>query len=150
MSENREHVMGDISPEGKPKLDEVDGHVVGDLSDFPEGSFKVVSIGRREIGIFHIKGEFYGLPNICPHQTGPLCEPGARANLGNRSKLSGTLASRKETGWKKEWVHDGEIIACPWHGIEYHVPTGKCLPFPNINLRRYSVVAEDGKVKVLL
>jgi nitrite reductase (NADH) small subunit len=28
------------------------------------------------------------------------------------------------------------------------VPTGRCLAFPNINLRRYEVVVEDGKIKV--
>ena len=48
--------------------------IVGDASDFPAGSHQVVTIGGRQIGIFTISGEFYGLPNVCPHQTGPLCE----------------------------------------------------------------------------
>jgi nitrite reductase/ring-hydroxylating ferredoxin subunit len=47
-------------------------------------------------------------------------------------------------------VNEGEIVACPWHGLEYHVPTGRCLAYPNITLRSYEVVAEDGKVKVRL
>jgi nitrite reductase (NADH) small subunit len=116
-------------------------HVVGDVSEFPEGSHRVVRVGRREIGIFNIGGEFYGLPNICPHQTGPLCE--GRPALG-------TLTATAENDWRFEWVHDGEIVVCPWHGLEYHVPTGRCLAYPNINLRRYEVVAEGGKVKVRL
>ena len=49
-------------------------HVVGDISEFPEGSHRVVKVGRREIGVFNIAGRLYGLPNVCPHQTGPLCE----------------------------------------------------------------------------
>jgi nitrite reductase (NADH) small subunit len=62
-------------------------HVLGDLSDFPVGTHRVVKVGRREIGVFNIGGKLYGLPNVCPHQTGPLCEgkppwapwsPGAR------------------------------------------------------------------------
>ena len=114
-------------------------HVVGDLSGFPEGSHRVVKVGRREIGVFNIGGRFYGLPNVCPHQTGPLCE--GRPPLG-------TLVSRKEGDWKFEWVHDGEIVACPWHGLEYHVPTGQCLAYPNVRLRSYEVVVEDGRVKV--
>jgi nitrite reductase (NADH) small subunit len=114
---------------------------VGDLSDFPEDSHKVVKVGGRQIGIFNIKGKFYGLPNVCPHQTGPLCE----------AKItSGTLIANKETGWKPEWVHDGEIIVCPWHGLEYHVPTGQSMAYPNIRLRRYEIVVEDDKVKVRL
>ena len=114
-------------------------HMVGDLSEFPENSHKVVKVGRREIGIFNIDGEFYGLPNICPHQTGPLCEG---------KETTGTLVARKEDDWKFRWDYEGEIVACPWHGLEYHVPTGRCLAFPNINLRRYEVFVEDGKVKV--
>ncbi len=116
-------------------------HVVGDLSDFPEGTHKVVSVGRREIGVFNINGEFYGLPNVCPHQTGPLCQG---------KPALGTLVANAEGDWKFEWVHDGEIVACPWHGLEYHIPTGRCIAYPNVNLRCYEVVAEDGKVKVRL
>jgi nitrite reductase (NADH) small subunit len=114
-------------------------HVVGDASDFPAGSHQVVTIGGRQIGIFNINGEFYGLPNVCPHQTGPLCEG---------KETTGTLVARKEDDWKFRWDYEGEIVACPWHGLEYHVPTGRCLAFPNINLRRYEVFVEDGKVKV--
>jgi nitrite reductase (NADH) small subunit len=116
-------------------------HVVGDLADFPKGTHKVVSVGRREIGVFNRNGEFYGLPNVCPHQTGPLCEG---------KPALGTLVANAEGDWKFEWVHDGEIVACPWHGLEYHVPTGRCIAYPNVNLRCYEVVAEDGKVKVRL
>ena len=116
-------------------------HVVGDISEFPEGSHRVVKVGRREIGVFNIRGKFYGLPNVCPHQTGPLCEGKA---------TTGTLVARKKDDWKFRWDYEGEIVACPWHGLEYHVPTGRCLAFPNIKVRRYEVVAEEGKVKVRL
>ena len=114
-------------------------HVVGNLSEFPHNSHKVVKVGRREIGIFNIGGEFYGLPNICPHQTGPLCEG---------KTTTGTLVARKDNDWRFEWDYEGEIVACPWHGLEYHAPTGRCLAFSNIKLRTYEVVVEDGKVKV--
>jgi nitrite reductase (NADH) small subunit len=114
-------------------------HVVGDLSEFPEGSHKVVRVERREIGVFNIGGEFYGLPNVCPHQTGPLCE--------GRQAI-GTLTATAENDWRFEWAYEGEIVACPWHGLEYHIPTGSCLAFSNIKLRTYEVVIEDGKVKI--
>lgn len=116
-------------------------HVVGDVSEFPHGSHKVVRVGRREIGVFNVDGKLYGLPNLCPHQTGPLCEG---------KKLTGTLAARKENDWTFEWEHEGKIVACPWHGLEYHVMTGQCLAYENIRLRTYEVVVEDGKVKVRL
>jgi nitrite reductase (NADH) small subunit len=41
-------------------------------------------------------------------------------------------------------------VACPWHGLEYYVPTGRSIAYPNITLRSYEVVVENGKVKVRL
>jgi len=116
-------------------------HPVGRLSEFPPGTHRVVRVGRREVGIFNIRGTLYGLPNLCPHQTGPLCEG---------KTTTGTLIARRENGWRLEWAYEGEIVACPWHGLEYHIPTGRCLAFPEITLRRYEVVVEDGEVKVIL
>ena len=121
----------DAAPEGS-----VD-HVVGTLADFPEGSHRVVEVSGRQIGIFNIRGELFGLPNVCPHQTGPVC--------AGRTVV-GTMRSTEETGWRPEWVHDGEVIVCPWHGLEYHVPTGQCMAFPHVRLRRYNVVVQDGEV----
>jgi nitrite reductase/ring-hydroxylating ferredoxin subunit len=114
-------------------------HVVGALEDFPEGSHRVVEIAGRQVGIFNIGGELHGLPNVCPHQTGPVCEG---------KIVTGSLRSTKESGWRAEWVHDGEVIVCPWHGLEYHVPTGQCMAYPHIRLRRYDVLVEDGEVVV--
>jgi nitrite reductase/ring-hydroxylating ferredoxin subunit len=114
-------------------------YVIGVAVEFPEGTHRVVQVGNREIGVFRIKGQFYALPNLCPHQTGPLCEG---------KTLTGTTTARAETGWKVEWVREGEIITCPWHGLQYHVPTGQCLAFPEITLRRYEVLEESGNVSV--
>jgi nitrite reductase (NADH) small subunit len=116
-------------------------HVVGSLADFPVGEGRVVTIGKREIGIFNINGELYGLPNICPHQTGPLCES---------LRTTGTLVARAESHWAIEWAHDGEIVTCPWHGMEFHIPTGQCIALPEIRLRRYEVLVEDRDVVVWL
>src|SRR3712207_8615084 len=48
-------------------------HVVGDVTDLPAGSPRLVTVGGREDGIFNINGEFYGLTTVCPPQTRPLC-----------------------------------------------------------------------------
>ena len=109
-------------------------HKIIKATELPTGHHSVIKVGRRELGIFNIDGAFYALPNLCPHQLGPLCE-------GN---VSGTTDARAETDWQVEWVHEGEIVTCPWHGIEYHVPTGKCLAFPEISIRSYPVSEEDG------
>jgi nitrite reductase (NADH) small subunit len=115
--------------------------VVGTLADFPEGTHKVVQIGRRRIGVFNIGGRFYGLPNVCPHQTGPLCE--AR-------RTTGTLVADASSDWRVRWEHDGEVIACPWHGLEFHVPTGRCLADPRLSIRVFEVALRGDDVVVTL
>jgi nitrite reductase/ring-hydroxylating ferredoxin subunit len=110
--------------------------VVGRVADFPEGTHRVVSVDGRSVGVFNIGGRLYGLLNRCAHQGGPLCE--ARSTTG-------TLVS---DGWKLEWAFDGEIVACPWHGLEYHVPTGRCLAFSHIRVRTYDVAVVGDEVVV--
>jgi nitrite reductase/ring-hydroxylating ferredoxin subunit len=111
--------------------------VVGRVADFPEGTHRVVSVDGREIGVFNIGGRFYGLLNRCAHQGGPLCAA---------KRTTGTLVAGED--WRPEWKFEGEIVACPWHGLEYHVPTGRCLAFPEIVLRRYDVAVEGDDVIV--
>jgi nitrite reductase (NADH) small subunit len=113
--------------------------VVGTVADFPEGTHRIVTVDGREVGIFNIRGRLYGLLNRCAHQGGPLC---------TASRTTGTLVADAESGWRPRWEHDGEIVACPWHGLEYHVPTGRCLAFPEIAVRRYDVAVEGDDVVV--
>jgi len=110
--------------------------VVGRVADFPEGSHRVVSVDGRSVGVFNIGGRFYGLLNRCAHQGGPLCAA---------KRTTGTLVG---DGRRLEWAYEGEIIACPWHGLEYHVPTGRCLAFPHIRVRTYEVTVVGDDVVV--
>lgn len=112
-------------------------HVIGTVAEFPVGSHRVVVVGGRQIGVFNVGGALYALPNVCPHQAGPLCEA---------KRLTGTLEATAEQDWQAAWVHEGEIVTCPWHGLEYHVPTGRCLAFAHIRLRRFPVTVEGGDV----
>ncbi len=115
-------------------------HVVAAVQDIPEGSKRIVNVGGLEIGVFNVKGSFYALPNHCFHQGGPLCE----GNVG------GTVQARVEQGWKPEWVQEGEIVVCPWHGLEFDVTTGQCLARRRGRLRQFVVRVEDGQIKLLV
>ena len=44
------------------------------VEELPVGAHRVVRVGRREVGVFNIGGELHAIPNLCPHQRGPLCE----------------------------------------------------------------------------
>lgn len=87
--------------------------VVARVDDFPPGERRIVTRGRRSIGVFRVGNRFFALNNNCPHLGGPLCE--GRTQSWVRSDRPG------------EYVVDDEhtLIACPWHGWEYDLETGQ-------------------------
>ena len=115
-------------------------YVVGKVSDLPAGTHKVVEAAGRQIGVFNVKGSFYALPNACFHQNGPLC----------RGIVSGTWIAGEDTDFEWAWAHDGEIVVCPWHSLEFHIPSGRCVAFEEIRLRTYEVRVVDGELRVVI
>jgi len=113
---------------------------IGRVEDLPDGHHRVMSVAGREIGVFNIGGAFHGLPNLCPHQRGPLCEGG----------VSGTIDYGPHTDWELAWIWEGEVVTCPWHSLEFHIPTGRCVAFDEIRLRTYEVRAVDGELRVVI
>jgi nitrite reductase (NADH) small subunit len=113
-------------------------YAVGRVEDFPIGSHRVVRAGTREIGIFNVGGAHHALPNLCPHQRGPLCS----------GAVSGTIDYGPHTEWKLRWVHEGEVVTCPWHSLEFHVPSGRCIAYPDVRLRKFEVRVTNGQVVV--
>ena len=113
--------------------------MVGTLDELPPGTHRVVTVGRREIGVFNVGGVLYALPNTCPHQGGPVCRA---------ASTTGTLEAHvNEDGTRSfAWTHEGEIVSCPWHGLQFHVPSGTCLAFPKIKLRQYEVVVDGSQI----
>ena len=42
---------------------------------------------------------------------------------------------------------EGDMISCPVHYGEFHIPTGQAMTFPcTVDLRTYKVIEEDGKI----
>ena len=112
--------------------------VVGQVEELPPGARKIVQVGNLEVGVFNLDGQYYALPNVCTHQRGPLCQ----------GSITGTLVAREETGFRLTWVQDGQVLVCPWHGLEFDVTTGRCLAYPRVKLRGYAVRVDDGQVVV--
>jgi 3-phenylpropionate/trans-cinnamate dioxygenase ferredoxin subunit len=87
--------------------------VVARAADIPEGERLVVSVGGREVGVFHINGRFYGLLNRCPHQGGPIC----------KGEVLGLIESDRPGQY--HFDPDTKLVACPWHGWEFDLQTGQ-------------------------
>jgi nitrite reductase (NADH) small subunit len=104
------------------------------VSEFPQGSCKLVTIGRMEIGVFYVEGGYYAYRNICPHAGAPVC----------RGKITGTtLASNV---YEYAYGRDGCILRCPWHGWEFDLKTGAHLVDTGTRLKNFPVVVkpQDG------
>jgi nitrite reductase (NADH) small subunit len=115
-------------------------HVIGSVADFPIGSRAIVKIRNVEIGVFNVNGTLYALPNVCPHQFGPLCSGG----------VNGTMLSNPENDWNLEWGREGEILTCPWHGMEFDITTGVALANPKFRVRQYPISVVGNEVTITL
>jgi len=93
----------------------------------------LVTVGGREIGIFNLGGEFFGIGNRCPHNGGALCK-GRIVSLVEANEPGLYQLSRR-----------GEFVRCPWHGWEFDLRTGKSLCEPDrTKVRSYDLSIEVG------
>jgi nitrite reductase/ring-hydroxylating ferredoxin subunit len=108
-------------------------YVVGPVSDFPPDSQRLVTVGRRAIAIFNVRGTLYALYNQCPHQGGSLC--------------AGTVVGRLESPEPGRYDYDSSrpMIKCPWHGWEFELATGRSWADPErVRVRPYAVEVASG------
>ena len=110
--------------------------VVGVPDDIPPGGRRIVPVAGREIGIFHLDGEFLALLNVCPHRGAPLC--------------TGRMRPSVEMG-EPEFVYSetNEVLKCPWHQWEFDIRTGKALHGDSA-VRTYRVAVEGGELVVYI
>jgi nitrite reductase (NADH) small subunit len=114
---------------------------VGELSAIPERSCVLVRAGDVEVGVFKLRGALYAYENRCRHQGGPVCRGDVLARQEEVIGEGGVSLGLVESG-------DRLDIACPWHGWEYDVETGRNIADPTIRLRSFPVYEEAGEVFV--
>jgi nitrite reductase (NADH) small subunit len=115
--------------------------LVGKASDIKEGDRKIVTAGKREIGIFHKGGAFYAYSNTCLHQGGPACE-------GLRMPQVKELIDANGVYHGKTFDEGDMHIVCPWHGYEFHLADGVHVADKRIRLQKFEVIERDGEVYV--
>jgi len=111
-------------------------HVVAAVGEIPPGGRKVVVVERREIGVFNVDGELFALRHRCPHQGGPLCE--------------GHLLRGVESSGPGDYRYGPDLlVACPWHGWEFDLRTGRSWFDPaRTRVRPYPVELAPGAALV--
>ncbi len=118
-------------------------YIVPEAKDLQPGQKVLVRVQGREIGIFNVAGRLHAVRNVCPDQSGPLCQ----GDIFGRMDAEVTSDRRiREVLW-----NDRPVIACPWHAWEYDLETGECLWNPRYRVRVYPVaVTADGTVTVTM
>jgi len=93
------------------------------LAELPVGGpAREVEFEGRVYALFNVDGKICAIDGICPHQGGPLAD--------------GPL--------------EGCMVACPWHGWEFDVQTGKTPLGPKIKIDVFEVKVEGDDVMVLV
>ena len=78
---------------------------IGSLAALKKIPVQCISTADFKIVLIYRNNQFYALDHACPHKSASLCDG----------------------------VLDGDHIACPWHGAQFNIETGRCFsPFaPN-------------------
>jgi 3-phenylpropionate/trans-cinnamate dioxygenase ferredoxin subunit len=113
-------------------------HAVAKVSEVPPGARKLVVVEEHSIGLFNVQGTLVAVLNFCPHEAGPVC----------RGRVGGTTLPSPPGEYR--WGREGEILACPWHGWEFDLLTGKALAHDRKRLRLYPVTIEDDTIFITL
>ncbi len=115
--------------------------VIGRASAFPDPGRQIVALDGAEIGVFCVDGRFTAFENVCPHMGGPVCQgkiiPRVQEVIAEDKTSLGLAFSKEHTN-----------VACPWHGYEFDIETGRHQGNPHLRLRPVKIEVIDGDLVV--
>jgi nitrite reductase/ring-hydroxylating ferredoxin subunit len=115
---------------------------VAKVSEIPDGDRRIIRHGHHEIGVFNWENQFYAYANNCVHQGGPACE-GLIMH-----KVEDVIGEDKT--WQGQRFSATQVhFVCPWHGYEFDLKTGECVPDRRLKLRTYPVVRRGEDIYVV-
>ena len=101
--------------------EKIDFLEIAPASELPNGERMFVDIGDTPIVIFNIAGQFFAIGDVCSHDDGPLGDGDV----------------------------EGFNVACPRHGAEFDVRTGKVMSMPAVvDIPAYPVRVRDGVIYI--
>ena len=100
---------------------EYEYHAVAKTTEIDEEEVVAVSIGRMDIGIYKLEGEYYALDDICTHAYAAMSDG---------------------------YIEDGQI-ECPLHGACFDIKSGKALTAPAaVDLRKFPIKIDGEQILV--
>jgi nitrite reductase (NADH) small subunit len=113
--------------------------VAGPVEDFSPGSCRILEIGGRSVGVYHVEDEFFAVQNVCPHALAPIC----------RGTLAGTFLPSDRGDW--QYGMHNLVVRCPNHRWEFDIRTGESVM--GVDRRRlltFPVEVTDGQVVITM
>lgn len=99
----------------------MDYTIVARLDEIPPGTMKGFVIGRHNVLVANVEGQYYAIGNICTHFGGEL----------DKGRL------------------EGKVVTCRRHDAQFDVTTGKCLARPaKKDEPVYPIKVENGDIMV--
>jgi nitrite reductase/ring-hydroxylating ferredoxin subunit len=116
---------------------------VGKVHAFQDPGRMVVEIDDVAVGVFCRNGRFTAFENVCPHMGGPVCQGKIIARVEER-------VAADKTSLGLSFSPDQTNVACPWHGYEFDIATGRHQGNPNLRLRPVPVEIVGNDVVIIL
>lgn len=106
--------------------------------DLKPGEKKLLSVDHKSIVLVRTPdSNYHAVSNICPHEGAKMCD----------GLVGGTFMSENTGNY--DYVKDGEVIRCPWHGYEFDVTSGCSLFEPDkYKIKKYDVSLEEDLVVI--
>ncbi len=103
----------------------VERQFICNVNDVPENEGKSFTIDGISVALFKVANEFYALEDRCSHVNVPI---------------SGGYVHQRE-----------KCVACPWHGAQFDLKTGKVVTPPACeDIKSFEVSIEEDKVLIVL
>jgi nitrite reductase (NADH) small subunit len=112
-------------------------------TELGEGARRIVANGADQIGVIRAGGALHAYRNVCPHQGGPVCEG---LLVHKVEEVIGADRTYRGMRFNENELH----IACPWHGWEFNIATGRCAGDGKLALKRYRVLERDNGIYVVV
>jgi len=110
---------------------------VGHVSEFQEGTIRVVVVDARDIGVLRWRNAWFAVRNVCPHLGAALCEGRVQSFLTVDPASDGGLTVDDER----------PMLMCPWHRWEFDLRTGRSVSGLE-RVKTHAVSVRDSRVLV--
>jgi nitrite reductase (NADH) small subunit len=117
--------------------------MIGKAAAFPNPGRRVVEVEGVAVGVFCRNGKFTAFENVCPHMGGPVCQGKIIARVEE-------LIGEDKTSLGLAFSKDHTNVACPWHGYEFDIATGRHQGNPRVRLRPVTIEVVDGDLRLTL